>query len=201
MTKVTGVTEYKKLTSQQHVNFYSVFEKFIKEVRPDRILEIGTAGGGTIFALNDLMNEIGKKNAIRTYEVHNQQWYDTLREAGIDVRIENVFNHDYNALLEDKKDDVISYIQQSGITLVLCDGGHKIGEFRELSNYIKSGDYIMAHDYSETWEYFQNTLRDKIWNWCEIEEIHIQDAIDKNNLLPYMKEEFQSVVWVCKVKR
>lgn len=201
MTNITGVTEYKGLTSQQHTNFYSVFDKFIKEVKPDRILEIGTAGGGTIFAINDIMNEIGKPNSIRTYEVFNQSWYDRLTEAGIDVRIENVFNHDYDKLLEEKRDDVISYIQSPGVTLVLCDGGHKIGEFRELSNYIKAGDYIMAHDYSETWEYFQSDIKDKIWNWCEIEEKYIEEACAKNNLHFFMKEDFQSVVWVCKVKK
>lgn len=200
MKHINGLTEYKNLSSQQHDTFYSVFDKFLKTVKPDRILEIGTAGGGTTLALNDIMIEIGKPNSIRSYDVYSHSWYEDIRKAGVDVRIENVFNHEYNKLLEEKRDDVISYIQQPGITLVLCDGGHKIGEFNELGNYLKVGDYIMAHDYSETWEYFQEHINNKIWNWCEIEEKYIEETCIKNNLRPYMKEEFQAIVWVCKVK-
>ena len=200
MKEINGLTEYKNLTSQQHENFYSVFERFIKEVRPERILEIGTANGGTTSALNDLMIEIGKSNSVRSYDVHSHSWYEDMRKRGIDLRVENIFNHDYDRLLDEKKNDVVSYIQQPGITVVLCDGGHKIGEFNELANYIKVGDYIMAHDYSETWEYFNDHIKDKIWNWCEIEEKYIEETCVKNNLHPYMKEEFQSIVWVCKVK-
>lgn len=200
MTEIRGMTEYKKLTAQQHENFFDVFKKFIREVRPDRILEIGTASGGTTMALNDIMNGIGKPNSVRGYEVNEHSWYNILTEAGIDIRVYNVFNHEYNALAEDKKDEVVSYIQQPGITLVLCDGGHKIGEFNELSNYLKVGDYIMAHDYSESKEYFQEHIQDKIWNWCEITEKNIEEASIRNNLKRYMSEEFQSIVWVCKVK-
>lgn len=201
MSVITGVTEYKKLSSQQHGRFYEVFDRFIKEVKPERILEIGTAGGGSTLALNDMMIDIGKPGKIRTYEVHNQRWYDRLRECNIDLRLENIFNHAYDALLEEKKQEVIYYIQQPGTTLILCDGGHKIGEFNELSNYLKTGDYIMAHDYSESYEYFKDHIENKIWNWCEITEKDIERATEKNNLKRYMAEEFQSIVWVCKVKQ
>lgn len=201
MNEIRGVTEYKGLSAQQHDNFYEVFDRFIREISPERIIEIGTAGGGTTLAMNDIMTEMGKPNRVRSYEVIEYPWHYRLTEKGIDLRLENIFNHNYDLLLEEKLDDVKSYIQDQGVTLVVCDGGYKIGEFRELSNLLKSGDYIMAHDYSPSMEYFETYVKDKIWNWCEIRDEHIEDACVRNNLESYMKAEFQSIAWVCKVKR
>lgn len=201
MNDITGVTEYKGFSAQQHKNYYAIFDEFIREVRPDRILEIGTAGGGTTLALNEMMKNIGKPNSVRSYEIIEYPWYKHLLEENIDLRIENIFEHNYDVLSQEKIDDVRSYIQSPGITVVLCDGGYKIGEFRELSNLLKVGDYIMAHDYASTTEYFEEHIKGKIWNWCEIRDENIEEACIKNNLDSYMKDKFQSIVWVCKVKR
>jgi hypothetical protein len=98
------------------------------------------------------------------------------------------------------KQDVIDYIKQDGITLILCDGGSKIHEFKILSDYMKIGDFIMAHDYSENSETFKESVYLKIWNWHEISDKDIQDACDKNNLITYNKSIFDQVAWVCKKK-
>jgi len=58
----------------------------------------------------------------------------------------------------------------------------------------------MAHDYAESQEYFYANIKNKIWDWCEITEEHIKEASEMYNLKRYMAEEFQSIVWVCKVK-
>lgn len=200
MTEITGHMGYKGLTAMQHRSFYTVFDKFLSDIKPERILEIGTAGGGTTLALNDIMVRLNLPNRVRSYEVNNNPDYEKLYSAGIDLRIENIFNHAYDSLNEETRDDVINYMQSPGTTLVLCDGGHKIGEFNELSRYLKVGDYIMAHDYAESQEYFYANIRNKIWDWCEITEEHIKEASEKYNLKRYMAEEFQSIVWVCKVK-
>ena len=200
MSEITGHTEYKGLTSQQHENFYVVFEKFINDVKPERILEIGTAGGGTTLALTDIMSSLNMPNRIRSYEVNDSPYYEKLYSAGVDLRIENIFNYDYDRLKDETKEDVVGYIQSPGTTLILCDGGHKSGEFNELSKYLKVGDYIMAHDYAESREYFDKHINNKIWNWCEITEDDIKESTEKYNLKRHMAEEFQSIVWVCKVK-
>jgi hypothetical protein len=67
--------------------------------------------------------------------------------------------------------------------------------------HLKKGDIIMAHDYSKNYEYFEQHIKNKIWNWCEITETHIQTSSQINNLVPYMEDEFASVVWVCKIKQ
>ena len=43
----------------QHADAVPVFGDFIREVRPERILEIGTAHGGLTMAMRDHLNEAG----------------------------------------------------------------------------------------------------------------------------------------------
>jgi glycosyltransferase involved in cell wall biosynthesis len=69
-----------------------------------------------------------------------------------------------------------------------------------LSNYLKVGDVIMAHDYSPNEEHFQKHINNQIWNWFEIQDSDIIDSCIKNSLISYMEEKFRNVVWVCKIK-
>lgn len=195
---ITGYFTYKGLTIMQHKDVAIQFEKLITEIKPKRILEIGTSSGGLTLLLRDLLDNNGfESTELRTYDVNDPQ-YLYQHKKNIDIRVKNVFNHQYNELTE--KDEVIDFITQEGPTIVLCDGGSKINEFNILSQYIKKGDIIMAHDYSKNNEYFEQNIKNKIWNWCEITESHIQVSSQINNLVPYMEEEFASVVWVCKIK-
>lgn len=192
---ITGCTSYEGLTVQQHNDVFKVFEEFLKDTKPARILEIGTAGGGlTLFLRHNLPD-----TPILTFEVYDQPYYDRLRENNIDVKIENIFNHAYNAL--EKPEAIESYIQQEGTTLVLCDGGHKIGEFNSIAPLIKKGDFIMAHDYIADWDDFQENYKGKIWDWCEVEEKYIEKVSKEQNLVHYNQENFSKVVWVCKTKQ
>lgn len=194
---ITGHTAYKGFTAQQHAEFLVPFQKFLPEIKPQQILEIGVAGGGCTHAVYDIMSSMPDAFAYRAYEVHDQPYYAQLRSLGVDLRLYNIFDHSYMHLNPDTVAEVSSYIQQSGTTLVLCDGGCKIYEFKLLSDFLKPGDFIMAHDYSRTWEYFKAHMEHQIWDWCEIHDEHIQDAIDRNNLQPYMQDDFQAVAWAC----
>ena len=78
--------------------------------------------------------------------------------------------------------------------------GDKINEFKLLSDLLKVGDYIMAHDYCSNKYYFENKILNKIWNWCEITDNDIEEICEKNNLIKIKEEEFQSVVWTCRKK-
>lgn len=197
---VKGHTSYKGYTAQQHDNFYPVIKKFLEEVRPARILEIGTAGGGFILAVREILNEIGLENVpIKTFDVVESHYYNELRKYNIEINIENLFDHPYLNLI--KPERIVPYIQQEGTTIVFCDGGHKIGEFNSIAPHIKSGDYILAHDYIDTFENYQENFKDKIWNWCEVEEKYIHNVSIKENLEFYNKEEFSKIVWVCKIKK
>jgi len=182
--------------AQQNPNVYKVFYNFFETVKPSRILEIGTAMGGFTMFLKLCCDDLNLNTTIKSYDIHESWDYSLLRKNNIEVNIENIFNVDYTEL----KQEVIDYIQQDGVTIVLCDGGYKIGEFNLLSNFIKFGDFILAHDYASDKQYFDNHVNLKLWNWHEIQDSDIQKTVEKNNLKSFMKEEFDQAVWVCKTK-
>jgi len=191
-----GLSSYMGMASQQNHNAYEVFYNFLNEIKPKRILEIGTALGGFTQFLNKVSKESNLDVNILSYDIHRMNWYDTMVDEGIDVRVENIFNNDYSSVSQ----EIIDFIKEDGVTIVLCDGGNKVGEFNLLSNYIKDGDFIMAHDYSDNRENFDTNFNRKIWNWHEIQDSNINESCLRNNLKSYNKEIFDSVVWVCKVK-
>ena len=191
-----GLSSYNNLACQQNHNVYEVFYDFLKEIKPAQILEIGTALGGFTQFLKLVIDELGLETKILSYDIYEMNWYKDIRNLNIDVRVEDVFSNSYASV----KDEVIDYIKQDGVTLVLCDGGNKVGEFNILSNHLKDGDFIMAHDYIDNYQNFVDNYYGKIWNWYEIGDNNIQEACDRNNLKQYNKEIFDSVVWVCKTK-
>lgn len=191
-----GLSSYMGLAAQQNHNVYEVFYDFLNDVKPKRILEIGTALGGFTQFLRKTSNELGNETDILSYDIYRMDWYDDITKQNVDIRVENVFGPNYESVNQ----EVIDYIKQDGVTVVLCDGGNKVGEFNLLSNYLKEGDFIMAHDYADNRENFNENYYQKIWNWHEISDGDIEGACQRNNLKPYNKEKFDSVVWVCKVK-
>lgn len=191
-----GLSSVFGLAAQQHHDVYQVFYDFIRDVKPARILEIGTALGGFTQFLKRCTTDLKLDTDIRSYDIHRMNWYKDIIAEGIDVRVENIFNNDYSECFP----EVVEYIQRSGTTIVLCDGGDKVREFRLLSKHIKAGDLIMAHDYSESTQIFDSTIKGKRWNWCEITERDISEAIDTNRLVYYGKQKFENVVWTCMIK-
>jgi cephalosporin hydroxylase len=196
LDKNDSLSAFRGHTAQQSHNAYQVFYDFISEVKPKRILEIGTALGGFTEFLKILSDELNLNINILSYDISERPWYNQMIEKGIDVRVENIFNEDWSNV----KQDVIDFVQQDGVTIVLCDGGWKIGEFKIFSKLIKDGDYILAHDYSYDKVTYENEIKNKIWNWCEITESDIESPVIENNLKSYQPDKFSKAVWVCKVK-
>jgi hypothetical protein len=192
-----SLSSFMGYTAQQSHNVYQVFYDFISDIKPKRILEIGTALGGFTDFLKIITDDFNLNTEILSYDIYERPWYSDMVARGIDVRVENIFNENWT----DVKQEVVDFINKEGTTLVLCDGGWKIAEFNILSKYIKKGDFIMAHDYSYDNEVYMNEINHKIWNWCEITEKDIQESSIKNNLLPYNQENFSKCVWVCKEKK
>ena len=196
---VTGYTTYKGLIAQQHISAFRIFVRFLTEIKPKRVVEIGTGGGGFILFLRDVLDSISLEDSVvRTYDVVDDNCDQVLRENRIDVRVVNLFHKAYSHL--EKPEEVVPFIQDHGCTLVLCDGMNKVGEFRLLSQCIKPGDYIMAHDYVDSWDRYETEFVDKIWNWCEIEEKDIAECSQRHNLQHCWKNRFEQAVWVCKRK-
>lgn len=178
---------YKGIFTQQNKNFYPAFEKLFAQENIVRVLEIGTATGGFIRAVRDLTNA-----EIITYDVLESKHKSTLEENNITVNVKSVF---------DDFDTVEDYISAEGQVLVLCDGGNKIKEFDVFSRLLKTGDIIMAHDYSYDETLYRAYIRENVWRWCEIQYKDIALPVELNNLEPVMTEEFQQAVWTCWKKR
>lgn len=183
--------------AQQHHNVYEVFLNFLKDTKPARILEIGTALGGFTMFLNIVSKELNLDIDIRTYDIRPNNWRQSMIESGIDFRIDNIFSEDWKSI----DSEVVEYIQGDGTTIVLCDGGWKKGEFNVISNYIKPGDFILAHDYAENEEVFLNEINGTVWNWHEICYADVEEAIIRNNLVNYKKDIFKNAAWLCTQKQ
>jgi predicted O-methyltransferase YrrM len=191
-----SISTYKGWGAQQNFNAFEVFHNFIRDVKPKRILEIGTSLGGFTSFLKYTCNKMQIPCDILTYDIHEKSWYKDLTDMGIDVRIENIFSNEYQTLSQ----EVIDFIRLDGTTIVLCDGGDKVREFNILSDYLKKGDFILGHDYAVNRDVFEESINKKIWNWHELSESDIKNACDRNLLEDYNRTTFESVVWVCKIK-
>lgn len=192
-----SLSAFRGHTAQQNHGAFKVFYDFIKDVKPKRILEIGTSLGGFTTFLKIVCDDLNLDTNIRSYDINRQSWYDDIIKLGIDIRVENIFTEGF----ADFDEEVKEYIKQDGTTIVLCDGGWKIGEFNVISKYIKNNDFILAHDYAENKEVFEKKILNKIWNWHEIQKSDIQNSIDSNNLVEFLPEIFSNVVWGCFIKQ
>lgn len=198
---ITGFFVYRNLATMQHSSIEEKFLKLITTLKPTKVLEIGTSSGGLTLMLRDILDTNGLESTrLVSYDINDPKYLRHYIDEGanIELKIESVFNHTYDKL--ENGQEVIDLISSEGTTLVLCDGGNKKNEFKILSDYLKIGDVIMAHDYAPNEEYFQEHIHSKIWNWLEIRDSDINDACLKNNLTPYMDDDFKQVVWVCKIK-
>ena len=206
---IKGYTLYKGLTTQQHKDFFEVLKNFLNEIKPSRVLEIGTAEGGFILAVRNILDDMGLNEVpIKTFDVVNYESHEKLKKQNIEVIIENIFNEKPKFFwglvpifsLSLKNKEIKPYIQNDGTTVVFCDGVYKIGEFNCITPLLKKGDFILAHDYVDTWQKYKSNFKNKIWNWCEITEADIEQSVIENNLKFYNQDKFSQAVWVCKVK-
>lgn len=198
LEKNDSLCVYSNHACQQNQLCFDAFYELLSNVRPARILEIGTAHGGLTTFLNDVCNHLELNTDIRSYDIHELHWYDTIRSYGIDLRVENIFNPGYEGL---RDDTIVDFISGDGVTLVLCDGANKVKEFRLLSQYLKVSDIIMAHDYAVDSNFFKETIDHRFWNWHEISESDIKDSVERYNLHSFMQDRFTNAVWVCKIKK
>jgi hypothetical protein len=191
-----GTSCYLNYGAQQNSNVFQIFYDFFKEVNPSRILEIGTGYGGLTIFLGIASDDLGLTTNIRTYDPTD---YGVIFEnKNIDARRDNIFPGHWQ-YLEDR--EVIDYIQQDGITIIMCDGSFKKAEFPCLAQYLKVGDFIMAHDYAENQAKFDEMIYKKVWNWMEITRADVQESMTKYNLAKYKPEIFEDrAAWICTIK-
>jgi spore coat polysaccharide biosynthesis protein SpsF (cytidylyltransferase family) len=200
---VNGGFAYKDLFISQHPNVCNIFQSFLNNNNPSQILEIGTMHGGLTLMIKDILDNIGlSSTSIKTYDIENQEFLKPLViGTNTEVITENLFDHYYRYFRDEQtKNKITQYIQQEGLTIVLCDGGCKKCEYNILAPLLKTGDIIMAHDYAPDRDFFEKHMKNQIWDWMEIEDKNIKDISEKYNLIPYNQEEMLSIAWNCRKK-
>jgi len=201
---VDGGYAYGYLFVSQNKYAKEVFETLLKTIRPDRILEIGTFHGGLTIMLRDILDSINLQNSIiKTYDINNQEFLKPLvKNRRVEVLTKNLFNENYSDFANSSsRNELKNFVQNTGRTLVLCDGGCKHCEFKLIAPLIKNGDIIMAHDYAPDPKYFEEHIQNKIWDWLEIQDSDIQNSVKDYNLHPYYQDIAQKAAWVCKIKQ
>lgn len=182
------LTFYNEIQVSQCIGIFLVFSPdYIKQF--DTIIEIGTYNGGLTSWFAD-----NKKENCKLVSFDIDGSINTTNRSDIDFRVENCF--DNKTFL-----DIVNLIQRDGKTLVLCDGGNKEKEFNTFSEYLKSGDVIMAHDYMENEDEWQ--FKTNFWQWpyaADTRFSNIKNTIEKNNLSPFKYEESKFIFWASYIK-
>lgn len=200
---VPGTFNYKGLQMLQHKNVIDVFRRLLTEINPSTIVEIGTEYGGLTLLLQDLVTELGLNTKIRTYDIKTPKFlveHPDLTDL-IEIKTKDIFDYNPFRLSDEGISEIKEYMVSDGVNLILCDGGSKSKEFNSFSDIINVGDVIMLHDYIINEEEFELNFKNKIWNWHESKLSDIEESIIKNNLEPYLDEEFSKVVWGCFIKK
>lgn len=178
---------FQEFLACQRPEVFKLFDEFIKQEQPSLIIEIGSCYGGLSKSLYD--SSVKHNCKFITFDIVENDTSNQLRKYDIDFRIQNIFNSDYSIIdpifIEEIKDEHL---------LVLCDGGHKIGEFNAFAKVISPGDILMCHDFSYNQKDFEEH---SFWGWSEIKEENILESIQQNNLYYYNMHLWHQLAWGC----
>ena len=176
-----GLLDFFGLYMQQSIDALDTFALFFAKDRGiKRFLELGTGMGG----LAVLLGLVGKTKNFEVFtftnrslllsETQNTQIFDIYKSLSV--------NFIYGDIFTDSNQKIVELIQASGCTVLLCDGGDKPREFNLFAPYLKKGDYILAHDFQDSVEYFDLHKEELLWPSLEICTMDIQDTCNKFNL-------------------
>lgn len=195
---IKGFTVYKEVMLQQHEKYDIYFQKLLDEEKFENIVEIGTGTG----CLTRFIREHSNPIKMSTYNLPPIFLKNVLTGLGVKVVERDTFGEKGTSnymkdIDQEIKDDIIGPYK----TLVLCDGGNKLFEFKKAAPLLKPGDFIMAHDFCRSLELFTEEYKRTVWGWCELTEKDIEPTCIENNLVDYDKINFNDVVWTCKYKK
>lgn len=117
----------------------------LEVVEPKRIIEIGTSVGGMSCLL-----ALAARKTEATFDTFDVG--DTV-DASTASLLSMLCGEGRGFHRKDVFDDLVfgemtAEIRKEGPSLILCDGGDKIQEFRRFSPFLKPGDVIAAHDFA-----------------------------------------------------
>lgn len=173
-------TDFFNLYMSQNKYAVSAFDFLLKSTKPNTIIEFGTARGGLtcLFGFWGIINNA----TVHTYNSNDECIYvEEFKKLGIKNNIKDLS-------LQETRDEIVNIIKNNGKTFIFCDALKPI-EFAYFAPFLKNGDVITIHDYIEDKNIFNQFFKGKIWDWHEVKYTDIKDAVEKNNLRPYLYNE------------
>lgn len=158
---------------------------FLNKIKPNTIVEFGSGQGG-LSVLIGLFALINHTEYITYDTTDNCLYKDLFDILKINRKQEDIFS-------EKTFENICKTIQQDGVTVVFADNGDKKRELKEFSKFLKSGDYILVHDYTENDDFFTTNIKDKFWSW---HEVSLCDS-DNLDIIPAYTKLFEYGVWGC----
>jgi hypothetical protein len=151
---------------------------------PVNIVELGSLHTGLtkIFSDHDLSND----SSILSIDIHRYEHYQPINK--VDYVVGDMWNPDLYQKIIDK-------IQEKKTCLLFCDGGDKIREFNTFSQYLKSGDIILAHDYAPDKAKFFQEIGESYWRCIECYDSAIDDAVKNHSLKPLSELNMHRAMW------
>lgn len=188
--------QYLDVELDQSVNILNSFPKLFDHIKNNkqvlsRILEIGSSRGGLTFTISELY---GEPIDTVSYDINHSRvvmknkYPELCKTNKIDFRGGNCFDPIVTDVIK-------KFIQQPGLSLVLCDGGDKHKEFNTFAPIIKDSDIIMLHDYADTREDFKLLDAENVWFWHEASYAGISKTVEEYNLTRILRDDFITSVW------
>jgi len=173
---------------QQDPQCPEYFERYLDIIKPDRILELGTANGGLTRILRN--NTEVPILTVEKEEIH----IDSRTYSIADVYVADFFDVEFISTI------LLPFISRPGRTLVLCDAFNKIHQYRKFVRFIKTDDVIAVHDYFPSRKYFEDNIKGKRWNWCDITDEDM-DEVNREFDMVDIGEELNEIFWATKLKK
>lgn len=166
---------------QQNSLAYATWNWVLLDLRPARVVELGTGNGGFSKLIAKTCQAIGAGFA--TYNLRQSaQLTKELAQLGAKAVQADLTNPEVQY-------EIHQLCSQPGHTVLLCDNGDKVRELHEFSSSLKSGDLLAAHDYIAAPE-----LRFRYWWWQEVIPSDVVDLLD--SFAPFHPEWFDRTAWL-----
>jgi cephalosporin hydroxylase len=156
----------------------NAFNEFLTKEEFHTVIELGTGKGGLsiVFALYAVI----KRGVFYTFDVSSKKLArKVLPRLGANYELLDIFN---------EEGKIAMLIGRPTKILVLCDDGNKPKEFNTFVKYLKSGDFIMSHDYVP----YPESPRE-----CEICNADVEESMLKYHLEFAYESLFNPLRWLC----
>jgi len=159
--------------TQAFASFF-LWEKLLNSIEFKRIIEFGTWRGNLSLYL--FLFCFSKGAEFFTFDIKEYSSYKDERQKDILKEILN-FRQTFKKLdIFENIELISSLIKRNGRTILFCDNGNKIDEFKAFAPFLKVGDIIGVHD----WE-------------IEIFPSDVKEIVERENLEPFFLKECREI--------